>query len=207
MQAPVTSRPAGPIEPAGEPSLESTPVTDLRGVGPGVAARLAALGVGTVLDLLFHLPLRYEDRTRIRAIGDLSAGDAALACGRIEGVNVRFGPRRSLVVTIGDSTGTMAMRLFHFNDNQRRQLRSGRRIACYGEVRSSPGGIEMVHPEYRLLDDDAEAPTTDRLTPVYPAASGLRQALLRRRIDRRRAASLNRGDALMHRSATRCPST
>ena len=183
MQTPATSRTAGPTEPAPEPALESTPVTHLRGVGPGIAARLAPLGIETVLDLLFHLPLRYEDRTRIRAIADSGAGDTVFTCGRIEGANVRFGRRRSLVVTIGDGTGTMAMRLFHFNENQRRQLRPGRRIACYGEMRASSGGIEMVHPEYRLLDDDAEVPTADRLTPVYPAAAGVGQALLRRLID------------------------
>ena len=183
MQTPATSRPAGPTGPAAEPPLESMPVTELRGVGPGIATRLAALGIETVLDLLFHLPARYEDRTRVRAIGDSGAGDAALACGRIESANVRFGRRRSLVVTIGDGTGTMAMRLFHFNENQRRQLRPDRRIACYGEMRAAAGGMEMVHPEYRLLDDDAGAPTADRLTPVYPAAAGLGQALLRRLID------------------------
>ena len=183
MQAPATSRPAGPTAPAAAPPLESTPVTELRGVGPGITAKLAAMGIETVLDLLFHLPLRYEDRTRIQAIGDASAGEAALTCGRIERAGVRFGRRRSLVVTIGDGTGTMSMRLFHFNESQRRQLHPGRRIACYGEMRASSGGMEMVHPEYRLLDEDAEAPTTDRLTPVYPAASGLGQTLLRRLID------------------------
>ena len=183
MQASATPRTSVPTEPAAAPPLESTPVAELRGVGPGIAARLAALGIASVLDLLFHLPLRYEDRTRIHAIGDASAGDTALTCGRIERAGVRFGRRRSLVVTIGDGTGAMAMRLFHFNENQRRQLRPGRRIACYGEMRASSGGVEMVHPEYRLLDDDAEAPIADRLTPVYPAASGLGQALLRRLID------------------------
>ena len=177
------SRPSEPIEPAAAPPLESTPVTELRGVGPGIAARLAAIGIETVLDVLFHLPLRYEDRTRIHAIGDLKAGDTAFTCGRIDGASVRFGRRRSLVVALGDGTGTMAMRLFHFSESQRRQLRPDRRIACYGEVRSSSGGIEMVHPEYRLLDDDAEAPTSDRLTPVYPMAAGLGQGLLRRLID------------------------
>ncbi len=161
-------------------SPESTPVTDLPGVGPAIAARLAGIGIETVLDLLFHLPLRYEDRTRVRAIGDLDAGEAALTCGRIENAGVRFGRRRSLVVAIGDGTGTMAMRLFHFNENQRRQLRPGRRIVCFGEMHAGAGGLETAHPDYRLLDDDADIPTTDRLTPVYPAASGVGQALLRR---------------------------
>ena len=172
-----------PSEPDVAPSLESTPVTALRGVGSGIAAKLAAIGIETVLDLLFHLPMRYEDRTRIHPIGGLTVGDTAFTCGRIEGADVRFGRRRSLLVTIGDGTGAMAMRLFHFNENQRRQLRPDRRIACYGEVRPSPGGIEMVHPEYRLLDDDAQVPTADRLTPVYPASAGLGQTPLRRFID------------------------
>ena len=183
MRTFATSRSEAPIEPDVAPSLESTPVTELRGVGAGIAAKLAAIGIETVLDLLFHLPMRYEDRTRIHPIGDLNAGDTAFTCGRIESANVRFGRRRSLLVTIGDGTGAMAMRLFHFNENQRRQLRPDRRIACYGEVRPSPGGIEMVHPEYRLLDDDAQAPTVDRLVPVYPASAGLGQTLLRRFID------------------------
>ena len=180
MQGPTTPRPVRPAAPSAARPLESTPVTELRGVGPSIAAKLAGLGIETVLDLLFHLPLRYEDRTRIRAIEDLSAGDTALTCGRIESANVRFGRRRSLVVAIRDGTGKMAMRLFHFNENQRQQLRPGRRIACYGEMHATSGGIETAHPEYRLLDDDAEPPTTDRLTPVYPAATGLGQALFRR---------------------------
>lgn len=165
------------------PPLEATPVTELRGVGPGIAGRLATIGIETVLDVLFHLPLRYEDRTRIRPIGELVAGHASFTCGRIENAAVRFGRRRSLVVAVGDGTGTMAIRLFHFNENQRRQLRPGRRISCYGEARTASGGIEMVHPEYRLLDDTDEVETADRLTPVYPAASGLGQALIRRLVE------------------------
>ena len=158
-------------------------MTQLRGVGPGLAAKLAALGVETVLDLLFHLPLRYEDRTRVRGIGSLRPGEAGLVCGRIEAARVRYGRRRSLTVTVTDGAGTMAMRLFHFNDSQRRSLCEGRRIACYGEVRSRSHGLEMTHPEYRLLDEGAEAPATDHLTAVYPAAAGLGQASLRRLID------------------------
>ena len=158
-------------------------MTQLRGVGPGLAAKLAALGVETVLDLLFHLPSRYEDRTRVRGIGSLRPGEAGLVCGRIEAARVRYGRRRSLTVTVTDDAGTMAMRLFHFNDSQRRSLREGRRIACYGEVRSRSHGLEMTHPEYRLLDEGAGAPATDYLTAVYPAAAGLGQASLRRLID------------------------
>ena len=183
MQAPATSRRSDSIESAVAPPLESTPITELRGVGPRTVTKLAGLGIETVLDLLLHLPLRYEDRTRVRPIGDLSAGDTALACGRIESAGIRYGGRPSLVATIADDTGQMAMRLFHYNQGQRRHLQPGRRIACYGEARASSDGVEMVHPEYRLLDEDAEPPTSDRLTAVYPAAAGLGQALLRRLSD------------------------
>ena len=119
----------------------------------------------------------------MRAIAELCAGGSALICGRIENAQVRFGRRRSLVVTVGDGTAAMTMRLFHFAESQRRQLRSDRRIACYGEARLGPGGIEMVHPEYRLLDDALEVPTDDHLTPVYPAIAGLGQARLRRLVE------------------------
>ena len=174
---------AGPTEPDAATRLDSTPLTQLRGVGPRIAARLAALGIETVLDLLFHLPTRYEDRTRIRGIADLCTGAAALVCGRIESASVRFGRSRSLVVTIDDGTAAMSIRLFHYAESQRRRLRPGRRIACYGEARRGPTGVEMVHPEYKLLDDGSTVPTAKRLTPVYPAVAGLGQALLRRLIE------------------------
>ena len=169
-----------PVEPVASPPLESTPVSELQGVGPATAAKLATLGIETVLDLLFHLPTGYEDRTRIHDIGCLRAGGAALICGRIEHAELRFGRRRSLVVVIEDDTGSIAMRLFHFREPQRRRLAQGRRIACYGGARSSRNGLEMVHPEYSLLDDDAAPPTADCLTAVYPALTALGQATLRR---------------------------
>ena len=174
---------AGATEPDAATRLDSTPLTQLRGVGPRIAARLAALGIETVLDLLFHLPTRYEDRTRIHGIADLRTGAAALVCGRIENACVRFGRRRSLVVTIDDGTAAMSIRLFHYAESQKRRMRPGRRIACYGEARRGPTGIEMVHPEYKLLDDGSTVPTAKRLTPVYPAVAGLGQALLRRLIE------------------------
>ena len=178
----MTSRPADPIAPDTPSPIESTPVDALRGVGPGLAGKLAALGVESVLDLLFHLPFRYEDRTRVHPIGALRDGEAACVCGRVESAEVRLARRRSLVVAIDDGTAGMTMRLFHFNENQRRQLRPGRRIACYGEARRMRSGLEMVHPEYRLLGEDEAPPTSECLTPVYPAATGFGQPLLRRLI-------------------------
>ena len=181
---------AVPAEPCAATPIDSTPLTELRGVGPTIGARLAALGIETVLDLLLHLPMRYEDRTRVHAIASLRANASALVCGRIESARIRFGRRRALVVTIDDGTAAMTLRLFHFAEGQRRQLRPDRRIACFGEARQGPAGIEMVHPEYSLLDDgdddgdgDGDAPTTDRLTPVYPVLAGLGQSRLRRLVE------------------------
>ena len=183
-----TSAPAGPAgrcaaAPVDSMPVDSMPVTQLHGVGPKIGARLAAVGIETVLDLLLHLPMRYEDRTRVHEIASLRAGASALVCGRIESSQVRFGRRRALVVTIDDGTAAMTMRLFHFAESQRRGLRADRRIACFGEARRGPAGIELVHPEYTLLDDDGDVPTTDRLTPVYPALAGLGRSRTRRLIE------------------------
>jgi ATP-dependent DNA helicase RecG len=166
--------------PAAGSRLGEVPVTVLRGAGPRVAARLEAIGVRSVQDLLFHLPLRYQDRTRITPIGALRHGDEALVTGEIQLTQLRYGRRRSLVSLISDRSGRLLLRLFHFSDSQRRGLERGRRVMCYGEARRGPQGMEMVHPEYRLLADDQAAPVDAHLTPVYPATEGLSQATLRK---------------------------
>jgi len=161
-------------------ALNEVPVTSLKGVGPRVAARLDAIGVRTVQDLLFHLPLRYQDKTRISEIGTLRAGDEALVSGEIQLTQLRYGKRRSLISMISDGTGRLLVRLFHFSEAQRRDLGRGRRVICFGEARRGPQGLEMVHPEYRLLPADGEAPVETQLTPVYPTTEGLNQAMIRR---------------------------
>ena len=155
-------------------------VSALKGVGPQLEGKLAGLGVHSVIDLLFHLPIRYQDRTTTLAIGELRSGSEVLISGRIEASGVQFGRRRSLITVISDDTGRLTVRQFHFNTSQRRGLKRGAFIQCYGEVRSGPTGLEMVHPEYRLIEgpDAVEVETT--LTPVYPTPEGLGQ---RRRRD------------------------
>lgn len=159
--------------------VEQSPVTHLKGVGPALAEKLHALGVHTVLDLLFHLPLRYQDRTRITAIGALRQGADVVIEGTIAGSAVMFGKRRSLMVKVQDGTGVTSLRFFHFSAAQKDALKTGARIRCYGEVRYGRGGIEMYHPEYQLQSDKAPLPLQDRLTPVYPATEGLQQNRLR----------------------------
>ena len=160
-------------------SLAERPVTALRGVGPALAEALARLGLQTVQDVLFHLPLRYEDRTRVVPIGSLRHGDRAVVEGEIQLSEVAFRRRRTLLVRLADGTGFVTLRFFHFSAAQQSQLARGLRLRCFGEVRSGPGGLEIVHPEYRRVHGDANGGATDCLTPVYPTTEGVQQGRLR----------------------------
>jgi len=154
------------------------PVTRLRGVGAALAERLERLQVRCVRDLLFHLPLRYEDRTQVTAIGSARAGSTVVLEGTILAADVVFGRRRSFLCRLQDGTGTLSLRLFHFSPSQQRQLGPGARVRCFGEVRTGAAGLEIYHPEYRMLDA-AAPPLPDRLTPVYPVTEGISQQRLR----------------------------
>lgn len=156
-------------------SSNGAAVTAIRGVGPRIAERLAALGIESQQDLLFHLPLRYQDRTRLTAIGSLRPGQEAVVCGEIQITQVAYGRRRSLMCIVHDGTGSLGLRFFYFSQSQRKRLASGERIVCYGEVRRGPKGLELVHPEYRLLAQSEEPSLEDHLTPVYPTTEGLNQ--------------------------------
>ncbi|GAB4352964.1 MAG: ATP-dependent DNA helicase RecG [Gammaproteobacteria bacterium] len=156
------------------------PVTVLKGVGSRVAERLARLGIHTVQDVLFHLPLRYQDRTRVLPIGGLSPGMEGVVEGEVLLAEIGFGRRRSLLVRIGDGTGSLTLRFFHFSATQHRSMERGRRIRCFGEVRRGPATLEMVHPEYRFVVAEDEADAEETLTPIYPATEGLGQPTLRR---------------------------
>ncbi len=150
-------------------------LTDLHGVGPKLADKINALGISQVSDLLFHLPYRYEDRTRIHAIGACKPGQQILIEGHIEHSAIVRGRRSMLVVVLGDGTGRITLRFFHFRAYQHKQLSKGTRLRCFGEVRAGFQGLEMVHPSYTRLSDDSNLPVADRLTPVYPTADGLGQ--------------------------------
>jgi ATP-dependent DNA helicase RecG len=157
----------------------SAPVTRLRGVGPQVAEKLAKLGIKSVEDLLFHLPMRYEDRTRITPIGALRPGWTASVEGVVELTEVAFRGRRMLLTRISDGTGLLTLRFFHFNAQQQAMLARGARVRCYGEVRPGKSTLEMVHPEYKLLSAADMQPQPPALTPIYPATEGVQQMKLR----------------------------
>ena len=149
-------------------------LTTLPGVGSALAKTLERLGLRTLQDLWFHLPLRYEDRTRLTAIRDLVPGAPAQVEGRVEAVEKGFRYRPQLRVAIGDdSRATLLLRFFHFNSAQANQLVVGTRLRCYGEVRSGAQGLEMVHPQYRRVTDSEAAVVEECLTPVYPVTEGL----------------------------------
>ncbi len=154
-------------------------VSALKGVGPKLTARLRALGIETVQDVLFHLPFRYEDRTRLVPLGQLRPGMQALAAGEIDFADIIYRPRRALICRVSDGTGHIHLRYFHFSATQRSQLARGARLRFYGEVRFGPVGLEMVHPEYRLLAVGEVPRAEGRLTPVYPAGGGVSQNRLR----------------------------
>ena len=153
--------------------LDALPVTVLKGVGPRVAERLKRLNIHTLQDVLFHLPLRYEDRTRVVPMGAARAGEHVVVQGEIELAEIKFGRRRSLLVRISDGTGSLTLRFFHFNRQQQNSFQRGQGIRCFGEVRSGPVTLEMIHPEYQLVDPDAVLQAEDHLTPIYPATEGV----------------------------------
>ena len=159
---------------SGKPD-RSISLTDLQGVGPKLVEKLNTLGISQVTDLLFHLPIRYEDRTRIHDIGSCIPGQRVLIEGRIEHSAIVRGRRSMLVIVLFDGTGRITLRFFHFRVYQKQQLSNGTHLRCFGEVRAGYHGLEMVHPTYQRLNGLAEEPVADRLTPVYPSSEGLGQ--------------------------------
>ena len=130
------------------------------------------LGIRNQLDLLLHLPVRYQDRTHIIPIGQLSPGDECYVSGEIVKVNVGYGRRRSLVITLDDGGAFLSMRLFHFSPHQRESLRAGVWLRLFGEARLNRSGLEMVHPEYRVFSSEP-GPIEPELKPVYRVTAGI----------------------------------
>jgi len=154
------------------------PITELKGVGPALAEKLQRLGIFCIGDLLFHLPLRYQDRSRIRPLNDLRAHDECLIEGEVVDSRIGFGRRRSLTVTLTDRHGYLTLRFFHFSKAQQLALRAGSRVQAFGEVRFGATGLEMTHPEYRVVADGRPL-AEPGLTPLYPTTKGLSQGRLR----------------------------
>ncbi len=161
-------------------SVAPHPLRSLTGVGPKIIGKLEKIGISRPQDLLFHLPFRYQDRTRVTRITHLQNGHEAVIFGQIDSVDVRFGKRRSLLVRVTDSSASISLRFFHFSHNQQKGFCKDAWIQCYGEVRRGFGELEMIHPEYKIFNRPTQPALEETLTPVYPATEGLGQRTIRR---------------------------
>jgi ATP-dependent DNA helicase RecG len=177
--------PTAPMQAAPTPAAPkpAAPITALRGVGEAMALRLRALGIETIQDLLFLMPLRYEDRTRVVPLGELQPGQRASVEGEVLLTEVAFRGRRQMLCKIADGSGFLMLRFFYFTAQQQAGLARGARIRCFGEARRGLKGLEFVHPEYRLASAGAAANAAeiaaDYLTPIYPSTEGVTQGRLR----------------------------
>jgi ATP-dependent DNA helicase RecG len=158
------------------------PVSALAGIGAQTARRFEKLGIRIIQDLLFHLPVRYEDRTRLTPIGSLAAGMTALIAGKVEFADILPRGRKSLIVRIADDTGFISLKFFHYSANQVHAFAPGTQVICYGEARYGYAGLEMTHPDYRLVADTDNFSLETRLTPVYPLTEGLSQTVIRKAV-------------------------
>jgi len=160
--------------------LNEIPITQLKGVGDKLAETLTKLDLHSIQDLLFHLPFRYEDRTRIVALSQLRAGQHALFEAEVKGSRVVHGRRRSLEVHVRDPSGQVALRFYHFSAAQAKQLTAGTNIRCYGEARLGQTGLEFYHPEYQVLRPGDKHTPPEQLTPIYTLTEGVQQGRIRK---------------------------
>jgi len=156
------------------------PQSSLVGLSRSTLDRLAKLGINSRFDLVLHLPLRYDDETRLYALSEAPPGEPVLVEGNVVESDVKYRPRRQLICHIEDGSGVLTLRFFNFYQSQLKQLAAGARLRAFGEIRHGFFGPEMVHPRYRVLQ--GEAPVAQALTPVYPTTAGLAQETLRRLI-------------------------
>ena len=160
---------------------------------PIVQEKLARIGVRQLSDLVTHLPLRYEDETRIVSIHEALSGDTVQVEGTVVETQIKFRPGRQLISEIDDGSGRLVMRFFNFYPSQKNALAPGAKVRVMGEIRQGFFGAEMVHPRFRVLR--GEAPLPQALTPVYPTTAGLGQEVLRK-LAARALAQADLADAL-----------
>ncbi|MCD9526302.1 ATP-dependent DNA helicase RecG [Photobacterium carnosum] len=163
--------------------LNTVALTELAGIGAKMAEKLHKIGLNNVQDVLFHLPLRYEDRTRIWPINRVAPGQFLTVQGEVSHCSIQFGKRKMLTVKIGDGTGSVTLKFFNFNAAMKNSFSDGKQVKAYGEIKGSQFGLEIIHPDYRLFSEPTELSVEETLTPVYPTTDGLRQTTLRNLTD------------------------
>ncbi|KAE9527837.1 ATP-dependent DNA helicase RecG [Testudinibacter aquarius] len=166
-----------------EQLLDAISLTALAGVGAVVAAKLAKININNVQDLLFHLPSRYEDRTRITPLIDIRPDSYATIEGMVQSCEVTFGKRPILTVTLSDGSSKIALRFFNFNAGMKNSLQNGVRVKAFGEIKRGRFMAEMHHPQYQIIRNDQPLMLEENLTPIYPTTEGLRQTALRNLTD------------------------
>ena len=152
-----------------------SPVLELTGVGPTTERKLQQLGIHCIGDLLFHLPVKYQNRTQITRIDQLQEGKETLIEGLIESKSISYGGRRNLTCRLSDTSGTVQLRFFHFSKQQFEALRLGYKLQCFGTPRKRKNSFEFIHPEYKLGTAFSAFPKIETLTPVYPLTEGIHQ--------------------------------
>lgn len=163
--------------------LDAVPLTALSGVGAAVSAKLSRIGINNLQDLLFHLPIRYEDRTHITPIADLRPEQYATIEGIVQTCEVQFGRRPILTVSLSDGTSKVTLRFFNFNAGMKNSFQNGVRVKAFGEVKRGRFMAEIHHPEYQIIRDNAPLILEENLTPIYSVTEGLKQTSLRKLTD------------------------
>lgn len=163
-------------------SLEQCPCTNLSGVGSKVAENLAKLQIHSIQDLLFHLPIRYQDRTHITALRDIKPKEYCVIEGIITNTKMNWQRKPTLSCEISDGTGKIHCRFFHFNAQQQQNMQSGFRMRCFGEIRYYRGEYTIIHPEYQIFQADKTIAVEEHLTPIYSTTEGLGQKTIRQLI-------------------------
>ena len=175
----------------------SNDLRSLRGVGPAITEKLSKLDVHNQADLLFLMPIRYEDRTLVTPIGALSHDQQVLIQGRVLLTNIVYRGRRTLLSQLSDDTGMVTLRFFSFSNQQAKNLSRNTLVRCFGRVRKTATGVEIIHPEYQIIDPDNIPPLASTLTPIYPSTKGLSQGKLRSMIKLALDSQLNSVEELL----------
>ncbi len=153
-------------------------LTELKGIGKITAEKLKKLGIKHLIDLLFYLPLRYQDKTKITYIDDLQFGEMALVEGTIEKVYLTNAFKPLLVCEIFDGTNTLALKFFNHYYAQRAKMVLNTKIRAFGEVRFGKYMKEMLHPEYQHFEKPL--PLAPSLTAIYPKSEGVNQSTIQK---------------------------
>ncbi|HEY4705894.1 MAG TPA: ATP-dependent DNA helicase RecG [Thermodesulfobacteriota bacterium] len=164
-------------------ALLKTPLTFIKGIGPKLAERLSKKGLSTVEDILYFLPIRYQDRSRVKRIRELTPGVTEAATGEVLAMGeARYGRRRVLEMAIGDGSAILKVKWFHFSQQYKKRYKNGQRLIVFGQVSAFGGNKEMIHPDIEILSDDDAAHTDEPqgIVPVYSQVENFHQKTIRK---------------------------